>query len=221
LRTLGIFVKHPVPGQVKTRLACELGSEQAAHVYGAFVADLLDRFRTTADRRVLGFAPDTAAAHDYFRSLAGDDYVLWPQPDRTLGRRMGAFFEQYVDSKHTRTVLIGSDSPTLPNRLIDEAFKCLMQRDCVLGPATDGGYYLIGLRGQHPKLFERIAWSGPRVLQQTIERLIEQNVSLALLDPWYDVDTLDDLELLRGHLQSLEHSGTDCDAPATRSAVGL
>ncbi len=195
-----MFLKRPVPGQVKTRLAAEIGDEQAARLYAAFVADLADRFRTTGDRRILCYSPDDEPARDYALTLAGADYEIWPQPDDALGQRMQAYFAHAVEAGAQPTVLIGSDSPNLPQDYVETAFESLQTNDTVIGPAADGGYYLIGQSKIQSGIFDRIDWSGPRVLHQTVERIAAAGNTLSVLPPWYDVDTSDDLQLLRGHV---------------------
>ena len=208
---LGVFVKYPQSGRVKTRLAAAWGKQRAADLYAAFVADTLDQFRSTADRRWICYTPATPAAVDYFTDLARGDYELWPQPEGELGERLVAFFDACFASGSQRVVLIGSDSPTLPKEYVEQALERLAAHDavnaCVLGPATDGGYYLVGLRERLLPIFSGIEWSTPHVLRQTIARLSECSATLALLPPWYDVDTPDDVELLRGHLAALQAAG--------------
>jgi hypothetical protein len=216
---LGIFVKHPIAGQVKTRLAAELGGERAAEIYAAFVADIVTRFSETADERTLCFAPDTALAREYFETLASGKYRLCPQPTGDLGVRMHSFIEQHIDCDDDGVVVIGSDSPTLPREHVERAFDELTRADCVLGPATDGGYYLIGMRGRVWPIFSKIEWSGCRVLEQTVKLIAEVGPKLALLPVWYDVDTPADLEVLAGHLGALAAAGSLINVEATRRAL--
>ena len=108
-------------------------------------------------------------------------------------------------------MIVGSDSPTLPARLVEEAFELLKENDVVIGPAVDGGYYLVGQSKPVSEMFEGINWSEPNVLQQTIERLRETKSSVGLLTPWYDIDSLEDVMFLRGHLNALELSGTEVE----------
>ncbi len=211
MNALGIFVKHPVAGEVKTRLAASIGATQAARLYEAFVADIVERFRRTADIRFLCHSPDTEYSIAYFHDLARNEYQLWPQPATDLGSRLQVFVEHARRIRAKRTVIIGSDSPTLPEDRVLEAFDLLETRDCVLGPATDGGYYLIGLSrtavskleelpgslNQLWPIFENISWSTPHVLNQTVERIRSWGGTLGVLPPWYDVDTVEDLSRLR------------------------
>jgi len=208
MHVLGMFARYPEPGRVKTRLAERLGAHAAADIYRAFLGDLARRLRHCADRRVLCYTPADALARQYFAALGAGDFELWSQPDGELGQRMFAFFTEYLQAE-ARVVLIGSDAPTLPRETLKQAFSALDQVDCVLGPATDGGYYLLGLRVVRSELFSGIAWSTAGVLAQTVERIRAAGLTLRLLQPWYDVDTWNDLRFLDGHRRSVEHQGGD------------
>ena len=221
MNTLGLFVKHPQLGQVKTRLAERLGPEVAKELYAAFVSDLVERFGGVAKRRVLGYSPATNDSRDYFQGLAKSRYQLWPQPEGDLGERIVSFFCDQLRDPTDRVVLIGSDSPTLPHEFVERAFAMLGAADVVLGPATDGGYYLVGFRGRCWPIFDGVTWSTATVLSQTIDRVRLAGASLALLPPWYDVDTEADLHLLRGHIAGLIHAGTAGDLAATTRVLGL
>jgi uncharacterized protein len=211
-RTLGLFAKRPTPGAVKTRLAAESSPEWAAAVAAAFLHDVLDRLTAVEARRVLAFAPPDA--RPYFAEAVRGRFELTPQTDGDLGRRMAAFFQEQLAAGADRVVLVGTDSPTLPLACVEQAFAELEHADVVLGPAADGGYYLIGCARLVPPLFEGIAWSGPRVLLDSVARL-PATCRLALLPPWYDVDTLADWFALRGHLAALRHAGQGPGAPHT------
>ncbi|HTN04479.1 MAG TPA: TIGR04282 family arsenosugar biosynthesis glycosyltransferase [Planctomycetaceae bacterium] len=219
MRTLGLFAKFPEPGRVKTRLAESIGPVAAAELAEAMTADLLDRFRLTADRRWLGYSPATPDAERHFRQAAGPGWELWPQPEGDLGSRMHAFFATANPGPRDVAVLIGSDSPTLPEAIVAEAFTKLRDADCVLGPATDGGYYLIGCRGAPPAIFTQVNWSQPTVLSQTVERGAGSALRLAELPPWYDIDTRQDLQMLAGHLRLSQAAGGNVAAPKTAQVL--
>ncbi len=219
MRTLVVFVKQPVPGRVKTRLAADLGAKAAARLYVAFTGDLVRRFQTVGDRRVLFHAPDDDAARVHFRDVGGDAFALRPQPETSLGGRLDDVFSALLQNAGDRVVAIGSDGPTLPTAIVDSAFDALEDRDCVLGPATDGGYYLVGLRTPYRSVFEGVEWSSSQVLEQTVERVESSGLSLSLLPPWYDVDTFDDLCGLVGHLRAMRAAGESPDLPATEAAL--
>ena len=197
---LGIFAKQPVAGRVKTRLGEQIGFEAAAELYESFLRDILGRFENTADRRVLGIAPDTSECRHWFAQF-DSKYELWAQPDQSLGGRIQAFFGEYC-GETSRVVLIGSDSPSLPTRFIADAFAALDNHACVIGPASDGGYYLIGLAADAVSagLFEGIEWSTSSVFKQTIAKIAAAELTLSILPIWYDVDSTDSLELLAGHI---------------------
>jgi rSAM/selenodomain-associated transferase 1 len=210
---LGLFAKWPAAGAVKTRLAAVGGAEWAARVADAFLRDTLERLTTIAARRVLVFAP--VEARPNFAALVRDDFALLPQLDGDLGRRLSGFLTHELEGGAEAVVVVGSDSPTLPIEYIDRAFVELKHADVVLGPACDGGYYLLGCRRVVPPIFEGIAWGGSRVLTDTIAALTDPFWRLAVLPPWYDVDTPDDWVMLCGHLAALRRAGIDPRVPHT------
>ncbi len=210
---LGLFAKRPRPGEVKTRLAAATSPQFAADVAAAFLGDVLDRLTPLPVRRVVAFAPADAAA--YFAALVGDRFSLCPQSDGDLGRRLAAFFDAQFAAGAGRVVVVGADSPTLPVAHVEQAFAELDRADVVLGPATDGGYTLVGCARRPAPVFDRIPWSGPDVLAATVARLADAGAKLALLPPWYDVDTRDDWRMLRGHVAALRRAGTDPGVPRT------
>lgn len=221
--TLGMFVKYPKPGLVKTRLASAIGDSAAAALYRGFLSDLSHRFEATGTRRVLAYSPADAVSREFFEQQSAGRFELWPQPDADLGTRMRHFFEVFGPEP---VVLIGSDSPTLPSNFPDLAFAMLNHHDVILGPATDGGLYLIGINQQRRAwpIFEGIDWSTARVLDQVMRRLIELDARVEVLPPWYDIDEPVDLVFLRGHLAAGRVSQVAkqyFDAPATRAALEL
>ncbi|RMG32121.1 MAG: glycosyltransferase [Planctomycetota bacterium] len=200
---LGIFAKYPRPGTVKTRLARRIGAPAAAELYEAMLRDVVDRCATVGNRRVMAFAcgaEDRSTATEYFRAIA-PAYTLWEQIGTTLGARMRMFFDTHLGGTEgaRRVVLIGSDAPWVTPALIEQAFARLQHRDCVIGPAADGGYYLIGLSTSCPEAFsDAIPWSGSRVLAATVEALQRNGRRLELLPLGFDVDTTESLDVLAG-----------------------
>ena len=132
---------------------------------------------------------------------------------------MRGFFEGEFEDGATRVVLIGSDCPALDPTIVITAFLCLEGRDVVLGPSTDGGYYLVGARESVPPIFDGITWSSPGVLSQTIDRLKDTGLSLAVLPPWYDVDTPENWRMLAGHIRALHRAGMDPALPRIESLI--
>jgi rSAM/selenodomain-associated transferase 1 len=204
---LGILAKQPLPGQVKTRLAAATSHHWAAKVAHAFLQDLIDRLGKVPAHRVIAYSPPES--RDYFFKLAGKNFDLWPQTEGHLGQRMAAFFGQALSTGAERVVLVGSDCPDLPLEFVEQAFLELTQSKVVLGPATDGGYYLVGSAGRIPPLFASPRWSHGRVLEEAIATLTDPSWKLALLPPWYDVDDIDDWQMLRGHVQAKRRAGLD------------
>lgn len=217
MKTFGLFGKHPSPGHVKTRLGDEVGPEVASRLYAAFMDDLAFRFRSAGDHRILGYWPGEAAT--YFDQYSKLGYELWPQPEGDLGQKIISFFKYALKEEGSRAVLIGTDSPTLPQEFVAQAFEMLHKVDCVVGPATDGGYYLIGLRRPMPSLFDNIAWSGVNVLLQTVQRATSAGLSLNLLTPWYDVDDFSGLQVLAGHVRATTLTGQTHPCPMTASIL--
>lgn len=205
---LGMFAKFWQPGSVKTRLAAEVGPIAASSIYRAFVTALARRLEGVAARRVLAFSPPDRRAD--FAMLLGELNVSWELEDQgpgDLGARMHHYFTAAFDRDASRVVLIGSDSPTIPGEFIQRAFELLDQAPVVLGPASDGGYYLIGLAGAVPPVFEGISWSSPAVWDQTVSKLEQALIPYATLPPWYDVDDLQDLRRLAAELAADGGSG--------------
>lgn len=189
--TLMIFAKAPAPERVKTRLIPAVGAEGAARLHAAFVRDVVARHRQPERRMVVWRGGDLA--HPLWTQLGVD---LATQPSGDLGARLTtAFVEEMADG--APVVVLGTDSPTLPPALVDQAFAALAHHPVVIGPACDGGYYLIGMRGDVAPVFDGITWGTEVVFAQTVEALNAAGIDYAVLDFWYDVDRPDDLRLLR------------------------
>jgi rSAM/selenodomain-associated transferase 1 len=215
-RVLGLFAKWPAPGAVKTRLAAG-DPARGVRVAQAFLLDALERLAAVDARRVLVFAPAEREAE--FAAVVAGRFALVPQAAGDLGQRLAAFVEQELDSGAWAVVLVGADSPTLPVAHVDQAFAALEHADVVLGPATDGGYCLAGCGPRRPPLFESIPWGTDRVLAETIAALGDPQWRLAVLPPWYDVDTPESWAMLCGHLAALRRAGIDPGVPHTEALV--
>lgn len=196
---LVIFAKAPVPGKVKTRLSPPLSPVQAAAIQDASLRDVVERARgVAADLRICYDDEDGAAA--WFLDTFADVEVL-PQGSGGLGRRLSRVFENGFDSGLSRLVVIGSDSPTLPREELDAAFEALATADVVLGPASDGGYYLVGLRARAwpraHRLFRDVPWSTSDVFTATTAQAAAAGLEVRVLRTWYDIDWFSDLRLAR------------------------
>lgn len=201
METLGIFAKYWQPGSVKTRLADSIGPEAAAHLQRQFLVTLLGRFGHASDERALVFDPPER--REDFAALISPRWQLAPQSEGGLGARMRAFVESALAAGSQRVVLIGADSPTLPVAYVRQAFELLRNNPVVLGPAGDGGYYLVGLADRIPAMFENIDWGTSAVWEQTQQALRREGVAWVETPAWYDVDELADLERLRAELKKL------------------
>ena len=190
--TLVIFAKSPTPGRVKTRL--QLPPDQAAALHAAFVRDVVERHQSERFTTVLfrGDSPE----HEFWTQLG---IPLRDQVGSSLGQRMAHCFKALSDSQRA-VVMIGTDSPNLPTARVEQAFRALETHDAVLGPACDGGYYLIGMRQFYAQLFPAdMPWGSADVLTRTLRILDESAIDYRLLDFWYDVDRPQDLALLCVH----------------------
>ncbi len=201
MNTLALFAKYGRPGEVKTRLARTIGARPASELYECFLRTLLRRFARAGDRRTVVFWPPRQRA--WFAALAGEAWQTVPQRAGDLGQRMRHFLDRTLGSPHDRVVLIGSDSPTLPQARVEEAFRLLEKYPVVLGPTSDGGYYLVGATGSVPPIFADVAWSTPAVWRQTVDHLERAGCPFARLPEWYDVDEMEDLQRLHAQLISL------------------
>ena len=218
-----VFVKNPVPGQVKTRLTPYLSPEQAASLYQAFLVDWCNTLSSipTAHRVIAYTPPEGLSA---LQALIGEDPVYIPQVGASLGERLIAAARWACDQGYAKFLFVGSDSPTLPVQYVEHALDLLESRDIVIGPSVDGGYYLIGF-SKHgaslsiPTVFEEIAWSTEVVFRQTLGKIQKINAQLGLLPPWYDVDTSAGLQLLQDHLLGMDIAEEHIPAPQTYSKL--
>lgn len=181
------FVKNPVLGHVKTRLAKSIGDEQALNFY-------LDMLKQTSSVLLHTCADKTMVYYDQHiveKDLFDYNGIYkYKQEGDDLGQRMENAFSNHL--LNGPVVLIGSDCPDLTSDLINRAFDYLNQVDVVLGHSLDGGYYLIGMKELHTELFREIPWSTPDVFYQTISRCKESNLSYAILPSLMDIDTIED-----------------------------
>jgi len=207
-----IFAKAPIPGQVKTRLCPPLTPDEAATLHGSFVLDTLERSKAAIVAhalpldRYLACAP--SAGHVFFKILEERHGVrLLDQRGADLGARMQQAFTDVFARGYRLAILVGTDVPALPLRHYDAAVHMLAAHDLVLGPAQDGGYYLIGLRRAAPGLFTGIPWSTGAVRAMTEAKAAELGLRTASLPSWRDIDTIEDLRAL------IEASAEDARRP--------
>ena len=178
------MAKPPVWGKAKTRLAEDIGPDKALGIYERLLEHTLQVAEVCAADVTVFQAFENAS----FRGF--DGFKVKMQEGEDLGQRMAHAFQ----SSAFPAVMIGTDCPALSSDLLQEAFEALNTNDVVLGPANDGGYYLIGMRTWIPSLLEGIAWSTEKVLAQTLEAAKNAHLRTVLLDEQVDIDTFADLE---------------------------
>lgn len=216
-KQLGIFARAPVSGAVKTRLVPPLTADEACTLYSALARDTFLRVEKLRKYALtIFYSGDGPGALEAWKPERAS---LVPQMGTDLGQRLTAAFDQLLEDDRP-AVIIGTDSPDLPTQFIKRAFDRLKHRDVVLGPASDGGYYLVGLKRPAPELFRDIDWGTGSVLSQTIARLQSERLELALLPVWYDVDTADSLALLDA-LCRARKSSRATPLPETEAALEM
>lgn len=193
--TLIIFARYPRPGMVKSRLASSIGPRYACQIYRAMVEDSLKRLPSHGRRTLLYLSDcDETEANALVSQLDCPSPVrVQLQRGEDLGARMWDAYS-FARQSSGRVVIVGTDTPDLPPSLVNQAFIELRTAEVVVGPVSDGGYYLIGLSSPIRSLFEGISWGSALVLAQTLSKL--RDASFTLLPEWYDIDVVEDLDRL-------------------------
>ncbi len=187
-----LLAKAPRPGVVKTRLAEAIGPEAAAAVYRSLGRAVVQRVGAQFPLTVW-YEPRGAV--EEMRAWLGD-WEYQPQPGGDLGERLRHSVAVHFERGDRPVVAIGADAPGVDVSIVSDAITALRSADVVLGPAVDGGYYLIGLNRDVPGVFDGITWGGPTVLDETLTNLGRAHASVALLPVLRDVDTVDDMHAL-------------------------
>ena len=214
------MAKAPLAGAVKTRLVPPLTAEEAASLNICFLRDMSASIAEVMARKpaegVVVYTP--VGAETAFQGMLPPGFKLLGQHGESLGDRLCNAAEDLLRQGYSSLCLINSDSPTLPGSLLDLAIESLSHEGdrVVLGAAADGGYYLIGLKNVHSRLFDRIAWSTAEVLAHTVERAAEIGLEVELLPPWYDVDDAATLNQLCQELFLSSQRDGKYPAPCTR-----
>lgn len=193
-KTIKIFVKNPEIGKVKTRLAASVGDKEALSIYQnllGYTKQIVSKVNGKKEVWYSKFLDENDLwENDFFRKNV--------QQGEDLGARMKQAFEKsFLLNEHELVILIGSDCAELETAHINEAFEKLKKNDLVIGPAKDGGYYLIGMSKFSPEVFDEINWSTSKVLEQTIRKINEHGASFYLLEALNDVDELEDWERVK------------------------
>ncbi len=205
---VAVMAKASKAGLTKTRLAPSIGLHEAARLNTAFLRDAADNLlaasREAAARgaALSGYMAYGPPGEDSFFDFLPDGVGLVEAWRDTFGDTLAQAFAGVMRRGHTAACLVNADSPTLPPAVLAEAALMLQApgERLVLGPSTDGGYYLIGARRLYPKLFSDIAWSTAAVFEQTLDRAAGLGLDVCVLPAWYDVDDSASLDILRGEL---------------------
>ena len=219
---LVLFARTPRAGAVKTRLAAAMGEEAALALHKAFLLDTIHTMHRAAHEgvvRTVWFSEAWEPDDETVRAL--DGIVTGVQPPGELGERMQACLLDLLTTGYRRVVILGADSPTLPVKIIVRAVEALADRDVVLGPADDGGYYLLGARTVIPEMFRGIEWGGPQVYADSVRVLKLLGAAPVELPPWHDVDTPEDLARLRAELAAWPPPGAEGEPPPRETARAL
>jgi rSAM/selenodomain-associated transferase 1 len=198
------MAKASMPGRTKTRLVPPLTFEEAAACNTAFLRDVADNILAASGRAsiagYMAFGPPQS--EPFFQEHMPDEIGLLEAWYPNFGDCLFAAIAQLLERGHRSSVVLNSDSPTLPTSLLVKTAQLLTRPGdrAVLGPAHDGGYYLLGVKTAHHRLFEDVAWSTEHVARQTLERAAELGLPVHVLPTWYDVDDVRALRMLQAEL---------------------
>jgi uncharacterized protein len=217
---IAVMAKASAPGHAKTRLVPPLNYDEAAALNTAFLQDVTDNMLLAAREAAPGAEIAAYAAYgppgseDFFRRHLSASIGLIPAWLPNFGDCLYHTISEIFARGHAAAVVLNADSPTLPTALLNETAEMLAQPGdrAVLGPSSDGGYYLLGLKAPHRRIFDDIAWSTERVSQQTHERAREIKLDVHRLPEWYDVDDIDCLRRLHSEFRRLESPSRQPDA---------
>jgi rSAM/selenodomain-associated transferase 1 len=201
---IAVMAKASLPGQTKTRLVPPLTFDEAAAFNTAFLRDVAANIAAAGQEASIAcyMAYGPPGSHPFFESIFPTDVGLIESWHANFGDCLDTAIEQVLARGHEAAVVLNSDSPTLPTALLVETARALARPGdrAVLGPSSDGGYYLLGLKAAHRHMFDNIEWSTERVAEETRERAREIGLELHTLPLWYDVDDIDGLRRLYGEL---------------------
>jgi rSAM/selenodomain-associated transferase 1 len=195
-----LFFRYPRLGKVKTRLAKMIGAEKALDLYRRSLQKTILLFRAMPNCKVV-FCVEPAPAVSLLRKAYGKGVDIFAQKGTDLGERMRLALEAVLKAGAEKAVLIGADIPGLSEKILAAAFQELDQHQVVLGPAADGGYYLIGMKQMLPELFFGMAWSTETVFSKTLAVLQRAGISYSLLPELCDLDSAEDLPYVKDFLE--------------------
>lgn len=188
-----IFLKYPEAGKVKTRLAKDVGDDEAARIYSHMALNVIEGAIDPKSYHTIIFYDPPEREKEIKNWIGEKELQYSPQIGNTLGDRITNAFKEVYSHGADKTVIIGTDCLEVNSEIINEAISLLEKTQVVLGPAEDGGYYLLALNQYRPQIFQDINWSTEQVLDQTVSKILEDKLSYSLLKTLKDVDTLKDL----------------------------
>jgi len=197
-----VFAREPQEGRVKTRLAESIGAQKACHIYETLLTHTLDVLNCT-DHELIVYLTDESNRCFLQDSKYPDNLSIRQQSLGDLGNKMRTMFEELFAEGAGKIVLVGSDCPWLSSKHINQAFYYLTNNDVVLGPADDGGYYLIGLSKKCLDLFSGVEWSTAKVLEQTKALILQHHLSYRELETLSDVDYIEDIRRYFNNVKSV------------------
>lgn len=183
-----IFARNPELGKVKNRLAKTIGKEKALEIYNKLLSNVYSETKDLKCKKYLFLTERTDSG------LFNDTYIQKIQTGAGLGNKMLNAIGKVLEDGNEKVILTGTDIPGLTSEIIIEAFQKLSDHDVVIGPAKDGGYYLIGMKEIMSPVFENMKWSNDQVLNITLDRISKMGKSFYLLEELADIDTEEDLE---------------------------
>jgi rSAM/selenodomain-associated transferase 1 len=184
-----IFVKNPVHGKVKTRLAAAIGNDKALDIYLHLITHTLKAAANAAADKYIYFS-------DEIDNTVGQKTTAFKRSVQSgidLGEKMKNAFSDILNNSYRKVIIIGTDCPGISPEILQRAFNQLADTDVVIGPAADGGYYLLGMKALQPLLFDNMEWSTSTVLQTTVERCTQNKLRYQLLEELNDIDEEKDL----------------------------
>ncbi len=211
------FLKYPAPGHVKTRLAADIGDDHAVDLYASLVERIITEVYPMDGNYDLVLCYDGKHGQDQFETWLGPNWTFWEQERGDLGTRLSCAVDRALDEGYQKIALIGSDCIGFSEESIGEMFGQLDQQDFVIGPASDGGYYLLALKEYAPWLFEDVQWSTETVLETTLDKIEVREKTVHQLEVKQDIDTIEDLSSFRAQLPEEHYLAKKIDLIALRT----
>lgn len=204
-----LFAMIPVPGKTKVRLMPFLSMEECASLYSCFTRDIYRKAKDLDADVYVFFTPRDQGG--VLRSLLGEEVILLPQYGEDLGQKMKHAIGAVLRLGYSKVVLMGMDIPHIHTETIRNAFDNLEQKDIVIHPALDGGYYLIGMKREYASIWDIQRYGTNTVMHDTLQHMKEENLSISVGQMYYDVDRKEDLKQLWSDIRR----GAVCNCPET------